>query len=155
MSRSALPSPFTDFPLALWSAAFVLDVGSRWMGPAFSFAAFCNAAFGCIIAVVALAAGTLEYNRVAPDPVSRRHAAVHATLSAGSLLCFTLSLYMRAIEPDVFATPPSAFLLGAAGLVLSLGAAWIGGQLAFDLEVREWTTAKPPRRVEERRTRTA
>lgn len=152
MSRSALPSPFTDFPLALWSAAFVLDVGARWMGPALSFAAFCNMAFGCVIAVLALAAGSLEYNRLANTPYTRRHGLVHATLSAGALLCFTLSLYTRALNYNPFVPPTSAFLLGTAGLVLTLGAAWVGGRLAFELETSEWSQARPERA---RRTRTA
>lgn len=152
MPRSALPSPFTDFPLALWVAAFVFDVGARWMGPALSFAAFCNMAFGCIIAVLALAAGSLEYNRLANSQYARRHGLVHATLSAGALLCFTLSLYIRALHYDAFVTPTPAFLLGTAGLLLTLGAAWIGGQLAFELETSQWTPVRPAR---SRRQRTA
>lgn len=143
MSRSALPSPFTDFPLALWSAAFAMDVGSRWLGQAFAFAAFCNMVFGCVVAMLALVAGSLEYNRLANDAASRRHGLAHATLSAGALLCFTLSLYLRAIEPEVIATSSAAFLLAAAGLCLTLGAAWIGGHLAFSVETQQWAMVEP------------
>lgn len=152
MSRSALPSPFTDFPLALWSAAFVFDVASTQVGPAMSFAAFCNLALGCVIAVVALATGGLEYNRLAHDTATRRHAVAHATLCAGALLCFVLSLHARVVAEEAFVTPPNAFLLGAAGLLLSLGAAWIGGHLAFDIETNEWAFA---RRERLKRTRAA
>lgn len=152
MPRSVLPSPFTDFPLALWAAAFVFDVGSRWMGPALAFAAFCNMALGCVIAVLALAAGSLEYNRLAHDPYTQRRGLVHATLSACALLCFTLSLYMRVLKYDVYATPASGFWLSTAGLLLTLGAAWIGGQLAFEAETAQWA---PLRSARSRRTRTA
>lgn len=146
MSRSALPSPFTDFPLALWSAAFVFDVASVHVGAAMSFAAFSNLALGCVIAVVALAMGGLEYNRLAGDRATRRHAVAHAALCAGALLCFALSLHVRVVAPEAFVTPPEAFLLGAAGLLLSLGAAWIGGHLAFEQATNEWAHVERERR---------
>lgn len=124
----------TDFPIALWSVAFLWDVvGFVRSDPIWWRFGFWTSAAGLIFALPTLASGLLDYlaiseNRIAAERTATRH--MIAMLCVTGL--FTGSLIVR-VGPDPLNLPQEigVIVLEAIGVVIVLVGAWLGGELVF------------------------
>ena len=134
-SLRPLHPPLTDFPVALWVMAFVFDLVSFGAGNAFVKAAFYNLAAGDVIALLAAAAGLFDFTRIAPGHRTKKVALVHAGLNVLALVIFSVEAWARSSLLAAPHTPVPLVVLSAVGVALVLSAAYVGGQLVYDLGV--------------------
>jgi nitrite reductase/ring-hydroxylating ferredoxin subunit/uncharacterized membrane protein len=118
-----------SFPIGLWVAAFVFEIVGR-NSPNLWAAAFYCVIGGCVGAVLAALAGTLDWLTVVPPESSaKRRGLLHGGLNTLTLLLFIYIAY-RIGSPDVQPDGISLFLMGIGVVVLGISG-WLGGTLVY------------------------
>jgi uncharacterized membrane protein len=119
------------FPVAGWSLATAADIASPWLGePAWRFAAV-SMAVGCVVALVAMAAGLWEFARLGEGhpalPVANRH-----MLFAMAAFCaYATSLALRWSQGQLHAAGILALAASIVGFALLGATGWLGAQLVY------------------------
>ncbi|TAM10732.1 MAG: DUF2231 domain-containing protein [Nevskiaceae bacterium] len=128
--RHPLHSALVHFPVACWSLAVAADFASLQFGEAAWQWSGGLLAVGCVMAVVAMLAGLVEFTRV-PEGPALRDAYLHMTAMLVALTLFTTRLLLR--QENFHALPPDALslVLDAAGFVVLAVGGWLGGRLVY------------------------
>lgn len=123
----------TDFPVVLWSVSLAADAVWFWRGDQL----WAQMAFWCLAAGLAAAlptvvTGLIDYFAIQDKPSATFLATRHMTMMAGAASAFTISLLVRGGAVPV-STGRFAAAVGcsAAGLVLLIFGAWMGGELVL------------------------
>jgi uncharacterized membrane protein/nitrite reductase/ring-hydroxylating ferredoxin subunit len=119
------------FPIALWVAGFIFDlIGARGLNSGLWAAGFYSVIAGCIMAVLAAAAGVIDWlYTVPPESSAKNRGLLHGGLNSLALLLFIYVAY-RLGSPS--AVPDSAtLLLMAIGVVIVAISGWMGGTLVY------------------------
>jgi uncharacterized membrane protein len=118
-ARVPLHPLLVHFPLALWGMSFVFDVLSLRFGPTLVEAARYNLAAGVCAALIAAAAGAVDFfTRLPPSGVVRRIGRWHAALNTVGAALFTASLVLRWRVRGAPVTPPWPLSLSALAVVV-------------------------------------
>ncbi len=119
------------FPIGLWITALVLDLIGISRGAATLWAAgfYCVIA-GCVGAVLAAVAGTLDWLTVVPPQSSaKRRGLLHGSLNVAALLLY---IYIAYRQGSALSRPDGiTMLLLAAGAVMLGFSGWMGGTLVY------------------------
>lgn len=122
------------FPLGLLGTAVLFDIiylissNSRW-----TFAAYYMIAAGLIGGLAAAVFGLLDWLGIPSGTRAKRIGGWHGLGNAAVLALFFLSWMLRRGTP--MEPPTGAVVAGLAALVLSVVAAWLGGELVYRLGV--------------------
>lgn len=116
------------FPLGLLATSFFFDVA--WLAthrPELERAAFRMIATGVVLGVLAALLGVRDWRAIPRGTRARRIGALHGVTNGVVLLLFAASWLLRRANvehPDLH-----TLALSGAGVVLSMIAGWLGGQL--------------------------
>jgi nitrite reductase/ring-hydroxylating ferredoxin subunit/uncharacterized membrane protein len=135
----ALHPALSDLPIGLWFGAVVLDVAG------YEHAALILAVGGIIAGLAAAVTGVADWT--VSDGRDRRIGLLHGILQTIAILIVTVSVVLRLVDAVLVGQ-----ILGAGGLALSMGAAYLGGHLVLGRGVmvdhtawirgpRQWTRA--------------
>lgn len=128
--RHPLHPALVHFPVACWTLAVVADVaGLVWGEAAWSWSAGLLVA-GCLMAVVAMLAGLVEFTRV-PEGAAMRDAYLHMGLMVLALALFATRLLLRLDHHRPLAPDAVALLLDAGGFAALAVGGWFGGRLVY------------------------
>ncbi len=128
--RHPLHPALVHFPVACWTLAVVTDVaGLVWGEAAWSWSAGLLVA-GCLMAVVAMLAGLIEFTRV-PEGAAMRDAYLHMGLMVLALALFATRLLLRLDQHRPLAPDAVALLLDAGGFAALAVGGWFGGRLVY------------------------
>jgi nitrite reductase/ring-hydroxylating ferredoxin subunit/uncharacterized membrane protein len=120
-----------SFPIGMWVMAFIFDLLAVSQGNGALWAAgfYCIIA-GCITAVLAALAGSLDwYSVVPPDSSARKRGLIHGGLNSLVLLVFIYVAYRLGSAAE---RPDKASLLLMFGAVIVLGiSGWMGGTMVY------------------------
>ena len=120
-----------SFPIALWTAALLADVGGVLLDHGLLWAAgFFAILGGAVGAVLAAIAGVMDLLSVVPPKSSaRKRGMTHGLINTGVLLAFLFIAYQRG---DAYARPTSMQLLFEGIAVMAMMASgWLGGTLVY------------------------
>jgi uncharacterized membrane protein len=126
-------------PIGAFVATFAFDIASLTVeGRAFGRAATWLSAIGIVTAVVAAAAGVLDFLRIAKGTPARRTAVWHLILMDVVVLLFVVGFFVRRADETQYldGTPPLAVVLSGVAVVLLLVGGWLGGKLVYGYGVR-------------------
>ena len=127
-----LHPPFTHFPIALWTLAFAFDILSIWVGNPMVRAAFYNIAAGTAFAVLAAAAGMLDYNKIPAGDPAKRTGVIHALLNGAAFVIFAISTWLHAGARAEETAPLINVVLTAVGLGAVVISGYLGHKMVFD-----------------------
>ncbi len=121
------------FPLGLFATAVIFDIIYLVSGEGnWTLVAFYMIGAGVVGALLAAVTGILEWRHI-PKSRARRLGLWHGLLNGAVVTLFAISWVIRSDAP---AAPDTlALLLSFAGAVVSLIAAWLGGELVYRLRV--------------------
>lgn len=123
------------FPLALWTTAFISDLGFYFTRQAtLPVVSKFLLAGGCIGAVAAAVPGIIDWLSI-KHPATKRIADWHARLNIIALLIFAASLYLRMKSGGAHWVGYGLkvpFLLSFVGVILIAISGWLGGSLSFE-----------------------
>ncbi|MDN5842224.1 MAG: DUF2231 domain-containing protein [Alcaligenaceae bacterium] len=128
--RHPLHPALVHFPIACWSLATLTDFGSLWLGESAWKWSAGLLAVGCIVALLAMAAGVLELSRV-PDGPALRDVYWHMGLMLGAFALYTTRLMLRLDHLQPLAPNTVALLLDLAGFIALAIGGWLGGRLVY------------------------
>jgi uncharacterized membrane protein len=118
-------------PLALFAVAVLADVAYLVTGDdLFAAVAFANITVGLIGGLLAALAGVVDWLAIPRDTRPRRLGAWHGIGNLVIVLLFAGSWALRFGEP-AYGPDILPFILGAIGVLLALGTAWLGGELVY------------------------
>lgn len=119
------------FPIALWIIGFIFDlIGAKWPNPGLWAAGFYSVIAGCVCAVLAATAGTIDWLfTVPPESSARQRGLIHGGLNSLNLLLFIYVAY-RLGSPSA-APDGMTLVLMAIGVVILAVAGWMGGTLVY------------------------
>jgi uncharacterized membrane protein len=122
------------FPLGMLGASVVFDVLHRALdSPTMAVVAFYLIAGGVVAGLLAAPFGSIDWLAIPKGTRARSVGALHAVGNVVVLLLFAGSWWMRR---DAIEAPTAvAHLLSFGGALLSLGTAWLGGELVDRLGV--------------------
>lgn len=134
MGHSLHPA-LSDLPIGLWFGMVVLDIAG------YPHAAAILAVGGIIAGLATAATGVADWT--VSDGRDRRVGLLHGILQTIAILLVAVSVVLRIVDATLVGQ-----ILGAAGLLLSLGAAYLGGHLVLGRGVMVDHTAwiRGPRR---------
>jgi uncharacterized membrane protein len=116
------------FPIAFWLGASACDLIAMRTGEALWWTLSQHAiAAGLIMGTLALGAGVLELWLRPLPRAALRWVAAHATFMSVALLCFMVSLSLRAATPP----PGAALALSFLGSAIVLAGGFCGGTLVY------------------------
>ena len=123
------------FPIAMWVGGFVFDlIGARWPNPGLWAAGFYCVIAGCVCAVMAAAAGIIDWLfTVPPESSAKQRGLIHGGLNSLNLLLFIYVAY-RLGSPSAAPDGITLFLM-AIGVVILGVAGWMGGTLVYRNQV--------------------
>jgi uncharacterized membrane protein len=127
-----LHPPFTHYPIALWTLAFLFDIFSLWAGNAMVRAAFYNVAAGTVIAVLAGATGVLDYNKLPAGDPAKRTGVIHALLMVAILVLFTFNTWLHAVTRASQTAPVINVVITGIGLCALVVGGYLGHKMVFD-----------------------
>ncbi len=118
----------TDIPLGAWTLAVIFDLLDL-LGPAQPWAAAADftIAIGLLAAVAALVTGYTDWNETYDR--ERRVGLAHGLLNTAAILLYVVSLLLRLAGPQ----RGLAILLALIGYVTVISAAFLGGELVFNV----------------------
>lgn len=139
MMGHALHPALSDLPIGLWFGAVVLDVAG------YEHAALILAVGGIVAGLAAAVTGVADWT--VSDGRDRRMGLLHGILQTIAILIVAVSVVLRLVDAVLVGQ-----ILGAGGLALSMGAAYLGGHLVLGRGVmvdhtawirgpRKWTRA--------------
>ena len=113
------------FPIAMWVGGFIFDlIGAKWPNPGLWAAGFYSVVAGCVWAVMAAAAGIIDWLfTVPPESSARQRGLIHGGLNALNLLLFIYVAY-RLGSPSAAPDGITLFLM-AIGVVILAVAGWL------------------------------
>jgi nitrite reductase/ring-hydroxylating ferredoxin subunit/uncharacterized membrane protein len=119
------------FPIAMWVGGFIFDlIAAKWPNPGLWAAGFYSVIAGCVSAVMAAAAGVIDWLfTVPPESSAKQRGLIHGGLNAVNLLLFIYVAYRLgspAAEPD-----GATLFLMAIGVAILAVAGWMGGTLVY------------------------
>jgi uncharacterized membrane protein/nitrite reductase/ring-hydroxylating ferredoxin subunit len=119
------------FPIALWVAGFVFDlIGTKNSNAGLWAAGFYAVIAGCVIAVLAAAAGVIDWlYTVPPESSAKNRGLLHGGLNSLALLLFIYVAY-RLGSPSAVPDGATLLLMGI-GVVLVAISGWLGGTLVY------------------------
>jgi uncharacterized membrane protein len=124
--------PFTHYPVALWTFAFVFDLLSLWAGNPMVRAAFYNVAAGTVLAILTGAAGVLDYNKLPTrDPV-RRVGMLHAMVMVGVVVLFVVDTWLHSFARYSSTAPLINVIVTGVGLCGLIVGGYLGHKMVFD-----------------------
>ena len=120
------------FPIACWSLASGADGVALLVWPAqLQLLAAVLIAMGCVLGLLAAAAGFVELLKLPEGHPAERTASIHMGFALTSWCLYAGSLFLR-IEHQHFIAPNAwALLLSGLGLLVLLATGWLGGQLVY------------------------
>ena len=127
-----LHPPFTHYPIALWTLGFVFDLLSLWEGNSMVRAAYYNIAAGTLIAVLAAAAGTLDYNKIPQGDPAKRMGMVHAVVMLGIVILFCFDTWLHHFAKAGHTAPVINVVVTGLGLCALVVGAYLGHKMVFD-----------------------
>lgn len=119
------------FPIAMWVVGFVFYlISTRWANPGLWAAGFYCVIAGCVCAVMAAAAGIIDWLfTVPPESSAKQRGLIHGGLNS---LCLLLFIYVAYRLGSPSTAPDSMTLvLMAVGVVILAVAGWMGGTLVY------------------------
>lgn len=128
--RHPLHPALVHFPVACWSLAVATDFAGLYFGEAaWQWSAGLLAA-GCVMAVVAMLAGLLEFTRV-PEGAAMRDAYLHMGVMLLALVLFATRLLLRLDHYQPLAPDKLSLVLDAGGFIALAVGGWFGGKLVY------------------------
>ena len=129
--RHPLHPALVHFPIACWSLASFADLASLVYGEALWRFAGLMMAIGVVMAVAAMATGTIELIKLEQDHPAEDDVHRHLGWALAAFCCYAASLFLRWETRQLVA--PGAFALGLSLLGFAcLGVAgWLGGKLVY------------------------
>lgn len=127
-----------DLPITLWIASLAADVVALATGdPFWSRAAWWAIAAGIVTALMAAAAGAVDYfNSVPPHSTAQKTARTHGLLNVGIVVLFSIGLWLRSDGPAVGGSEWwTVFALSAVGVLALAYSGWLGGTLVYGYEM--------------------
>ncbi|HLT20342.1 MAG TPA: DUF2231 domain-containing protein [Thermomicrobiales bacterium] len=122
----------TDFPIALWSLAFLWDVLALWRGGFWWEVSFWTLSLGLAAASGAALTGLLDARRIGPDDSAGRTVNRHMLLMGTATMIFVGNLLVRGGTGELSGMQAAAAvactLIGNAAVIAG---AWFGGELVF------------------------
>lgn len=128
--RHPLHPALVHFPVACWSLATLTDFGSLWLGESAWRWSAGLLTVGCIVALLAMAAGVMELSRV-PDGPALRDVYWHMALMLGAFALYTTRLLLRLDHMQGLAPNSVSLLLDFAGFIALAIGGWLGGRLVY------------------------
>jgi uncharacterized membrane protein len=129
--RHPLHPALVHFPIASWSLATFADVASvRFGEPAWRFAGWLHIV-GTVSAIAAMAAGFLEFAKLAPDDARAKHVTRHMVLALAAWSAYATSLLLRVGHAELHAPTIAGLATSVLGFVLLCATGWQGGQLVY------------------------
>lgn len=128
--RHPLHPALVHFPIACWSLATLTDFASLWLGESAWRWSAGLLAVGCIVALLAMAAGVLELSRV-PDGPALRDVYLHMGLMLTAFVLYSVRLLLRLDHLQPLAPDVSSLLLDLAGFIALAIGGWLGGRLVY------------------------
>ncbi|HPN80261.1 DUF2231 domain-containing protein [Dokdonella sp.] len=130
MSHPLHPA-LVHFPIATWSLATLADLaGLAWGEPAWRWSGVLMAV-GTLTALVAMAAGFIDFLKLAADHPAATDAQRHLRWETVAWCCYAASLLLR-LDGSTLAAPDLIGIgLGAAGFASLCVAGWLGGKLVY------------------------
>ncbi len=127
--RHPLHPVFTDIPLGCWTAAMIFDLIEDFgRTRRYREAADASIAIGLAGAFGAAITGLTDWKDT--DPPARKTGLVHGLLNICGALLYTTSLMMRKQRQR-----GAGRALAYAGMAVATGAAWLGGNLVYELQI--------------------
>lgn len=134
MSRHPLHPALVHFPIACWSLAVVADfVSLQWGEAAWQWSAGLLTV-GCLMALLAAAAGMLEIRKV-PEGAAVHTLFTHMGLMLAAFAIFALRLLLREAPLQPAAPNALALVLDAAGLAVLIVGGHFGARLVYGFGV--------------------
>jgi uncharacterized membrane protein len=123
------------FPIAFWTSAFGADLGGLFFnGLPLAVLAFGASALGCLLGLVAMIAGILDFAALPNDSPARDTAVTHMLLMCVAWLLFLVGLALRGYPPAEPA-PLGALIVTALGFGVMAAGGWLGGRLVYEFGV--------------------
>ncbi|TEA75305.1 DUF2231 domain-containing protein [Allopusillimonas soli] len=130
MSHHPLHPALVHFPIACWSLATMTDLAGLWFGKiAWRWSAGLLAV-GCVMALLAMAAGLMELARV-PEGEPMRDAYVHMGAMALALALFGARLMWGLDGAHPLAPDAVSLILDAGGFAALVAGGWFGARLVY------------------------
>ena len=128
-----LHAVLSDFPLALLGTSLLWDVIGLWRGESVWWAiSFWNIAAGLLAALVAAAAGAVDYAAIRQGEQVMKLATNHLMLMLLAVSFYAASLLLRGgPAPPAGGKLAWALVLESLGLILLGAGGWCGGHLVF------------------------
>lgn len=123
------------FPVALFTIGVVFDLLSlATVNADFHAVSFWTIGTGVVVGLTAAVFGLIDWLAIRPGTRAKRVGTWHGIGNVVVTGLFGLSWLLRLPEPG---NAPSglAILLGAAGMLLALGTAWLGAELVYRLRI--------------------
>lgn len=122
------------FPLGLLGASVLFDLLHLATGATeFALVAYWTLAAGLVGGALAAPFGTIDWLAIPAGTRAKRVGALHGIGNVVMLGLFALGWWVRAGAPQ--SPPAGSVALSLAGLAVSLGTAWLGGELAYRMGV--------------------
>ncbi|HEV7606711.1 MAG TPA: DUF2231 domain-containing protein [Steroidobacteraceae bacterium] len=123
------------FPIAFWTSAFGADIcGLFFNALPFAALAFGASALGCLLGLIAMLAGIVDFTALPEDSPARDTAVTHMMLMCGAWLLFLVGLALRGYPPTDPA-PLGAIIVSALGFAIMAAGGWLGGRLVYEFGV--------------------
>jgi uncharacterized membrane protein len=131
MKHPAHPA-LVHFPIACWSLASLADGVALLAWPVqLQLLAAVLLAIGCVLGLLAAAAGFAELLKLPEGHPAERTANMHMLFALTSWCVYAGSLFLRIDQQHLIAPNMWALLLSGLGLLVLLATGWLGGQLVY------------------------
>ncbi len=131
MKHPAHPA-LVHFPIACWSLASCADGVALFAWPMqLQLLAAVLLAIGCVLGLLAAAAGFVELLKLPEGHPTERTASIHMGFALTSWCLYAGSLFLRIEQQHLIAPNVWALLLSGLGLLMLLATGWLGGQLVY------------------------
>ena len=133
------------FPIVLWTIAVIAYVANAVgvIEAAGEIARFSNGA-ALVMALLAMLAGGFELRTIDSRSEAMRVATWHMMLMATAWFCFLAALMLQlSAGTDRFTSPPVTASCAAAGFLLMIAGARLGGRLVYDFGVAVKRPSEP------------
>ncbi|MGN6671514.1 MAG: DUF2231 domain-containing protein [Candidatus Nucleicultricaceae bacterium] len=128
--RHPLHPALVHFPIACWTLAVISDFSGLYFGAmAWSWSGGLLAV-GCIMAVIAMLAGLLEFTHV-PEGPAMRDVYLHMGFMFVSFMLFATRLFLRLDHLQPLEPNTLSLLIDLAGLITLMVGGWFGGRLVY------------------------
>lgn len=127
--RQPLHPALVHFPIACWTLAVAADFISLLYGTTTWRWTDGLLAVGCVVALVAMAAGLVEIVRIPDGSAAMRAAVIHVGAMIAALLLFAARLLQGPYGLQPVAPNLLSFVLDVAGFTALFVGGWFGGRL--------------------------